>query len=687
MTDAGGTFTGQAFPATASVAGVGGTQAASLEGVTLTLTYYASGTPIGGAPAAAGTYTVVASFAGSTDYKSGQSTALPFTIGQATPTVTVTDLGGTFTGQPFPATASVAGVGGTQAASLESVTPTLTYYAGGTPIGGAPAATGTYTVVASFAGSADYKVQSAQATFAISPSGAPGPDPLMQLVQSLDADGSISRNDMIQVLDAEVTSLTSNGTTVSATDLSDLKTIVANASQYKMPDYVRVLASDVVNGNAANAQYQGQSLGNLATGSSAAQLTKLIGKWFEGTDHPTVTSSSYTYPTTPAGGTLYSATTGLPSHNDEFQGQVGDCYFISALGMIADQNPQAIKNMLIDNGDGTFTVRFYTGNYDIIFNPDGSMSDGFDNGTARADYVTVNRYFPVNSAGQFAYADAGLSYSSTTNSLWIPLLEKAFAEWNETGNRSGAGPNAYGSLTAGWPGTVDAQVLGYNATDYMTSAAIKQVIVSALAARKSVTTATQGGDAYGLYTNHAYGVIGYNSSTDTFALYNPWGFAQPGPLSWAQLQATCFKFAVADPSASVPIPGASVQAFIARAAPGVSAIVGWGSTSVSTSAQDAAVAAGPTAPAAAATAASGPSSTSDGDCPDFCGNRGEAVLGENETVPFNASTSDTREHHLTRPWSDGRTPIASATGVSSHLSPVGVDAVFAREDLGTFFAG
>ena len=31
-----------------------------------------------------------------------------------------------------------------------------------------------------------------------------------------------------------------------------------------MPDYVRVLANDVVDGNAANATYQGASLGNLA---------------------------------------------------------------------------------------------------------------------------------------------------------------------------------------------------------------------------------------------------------------------------------------------------------------------------------------------------------------------------------------------------------------------------------------
>ena len=102
------------------------------------ITYYASGTPTAGVPTAAGTYTVVASFAGSVDYKAAQIAPLTFTIGKATPSVTVTDAGGTFSGQAFPAAARVAGVGGTQAASLESVTPTLTYYAGGTPLSGRP---------------------------------------------------------------------------------------------------------------------------------------------------------------------------------------------------------------------------------------------------------------------------------------------------------------------------------------------------------------------------------------------------------------------------------------------------------------------------------------------------------------------------------------------------------------------
>jgi len=60
------------------------------------------------------------------------------------------------------------------AATLEGVAPTFTYYAGssatGTPLSGAPVKAGTYTVIASFPGSADYtSAVSSPVTFTISP--------------------------------------------------------------------------------------------------------------------------------------------------------------------------------------------------------------------------------------------------------------------------------------------------------------------------------------------------------------------------------------------------------------------------------------------------------------------------------------------------------------------------------------
>ena len=175
-------YNGSPLVATATIAGVSGVASASLEGVGLTLTYYPATTVTGSsgstmAPSAAGTYIVVASFAGSADYAVAQSSPLTFTIVKAAPSLSVADSSGTYNGQPFPATATaagiVAGLDNSPAASLEGVAPTLTYYRGTTVNGSgstmAPSAAGTYTVVASFAGSADYAAaQSAPITFTIS---------------------------------------------------------------------------------------------------------------------------------------------------------------------------------------------------------------------------------------------------------------------------------------------------------------------------------------------------------------------------------------------------------------------------------------------------------------------------------------------------------------------------------------
>jgi large repetitive protein len=102
-------------------------------------------------------------------------TGSTLTISPATPVVTETAPGGTYTGAPIAATASVTGLGGPATPDLEGVTPTLTYYAGsgtsGTNLGSlAPSAAGTFTVVARFPGSADFApAQSKPTTFTIAP--------------------------------------------------------------------------------------------------------------------------------------------------------------------------------------------------------------------------------------------------------------------------------------------------------------------------------------------------------------------------------------------------------------------------------------------------------------------------------------------------------------------------------------
>ena len=371
---------------------------------------------------------------------------------------------------------------------------------------------------------------------------------LGKLVQSLDGDGSLSRLDMLQILK----SVAASGP-ITAGELADLKTIISEATTLNIPSYVDVLASDVVNGNLANANYQGAALGNLAVGSSSAQLTKLIDKWFLGTDHPALCNTSLVYKST--AGSLFPHT---PSHSDEYQGSLGDCYLISALGTLADSNPAAIQNMIINNGDGTYTVRFYTGPLGVINNGSGVISAGFSTGVGTADYVTVDSMLPASSSGVLQYADYGASCGNSANALWIPLIEKAYAQWNETGKEGGDGKNAYCDIQGGWMATVDAQSLGYNAADYIMTTTGQQAAISALAAHQAVTIGTQNWTAatnLGLYANHAYAITAYNASTNTFTLYNPWGSNQPGQLTWAQLQATCTQLCLCTTSGTVSFLG------------------------------------------------------------------------------------------------------------------------------------
>ncbi len=179
VTDSGGTFNGNPFPGTATIAGSNGQPGASLEGVSPTLSYFVGpspiGTPLSGPPVNAGTYTVLAFFPGSQDYTSASDSAT-FVISQARPTVSIADVP-IFTGRPFFALATVSGVvkavDDFPAVSLEGIIPSLTYYAGssasGTPLPGAPVDVGTYTVVASYPGSVDYTSATASSTLSISP--------------------------------------------------------------------------------------------------------------------------------------------------------------------------------------------------------------------------------------------------------------------------------------------------------------------------------------------------------------------------------------------------------------------------------------------------------------------------------------------------------------------------------------
>jgi hypothetical protein len=176
----GGTYNGTPFPATFTIAsgipGLNDTPAASLENATPILTYYegagTSGTSLGSTPpTAAGTYTVVARFPGSTDYAPTQSTPVVFTIdrGVAAIAVAVSTSSAVY-GQSLTFVATVAG------ASVPS--GTVTFFDGATSLATIPLdgsgkvtltttglAVGSHSITATYGGDANFlAVQSGPAS-------------------------------------------------------------------------------------------------------------------------------------------------------------------------------------------------------------------------------------------------------------------------------------------------------------------------------------------------------------------------------------------------------------------------------------------------------------------------------------------------------------------------------------------
>ena len=338
------------------------------------------------------------------------------------------------------------------------------------------------------------------------------------------ADGMLDRNDLIAILRE-----TENNGVVNTTEIQDLDTLVNNASYLKIPDYVRVLSNKVINGDAANQQYQNNTLGNLSAGSSADQMEKLISKWFLGSDRPT-TSYAYQY----ASGSLFQ--NGL-NYQDVKQGEINDCFFLAGLAETALRSPSTIESMFTDNGDNTFTVRFWHNNV--------------------ADYLTVDKYLPTNSAGSFVYANRGTSHNNSSNKLWVALAEKAYAQLNQSGWIYQDNTNSYNGIShGGYDSDAFAQITGQNTT--FGNPLNSSSIINALNAGQLVGINTKLTDvASNVVPNHAYALIDYNASSQKFSLFNPWGIdngsSKPGILELTESEIkTSFSYWDSTIAQSVP---------------------------------------------------------------------------------------------------------------------------------------
>ena len=313
---------------------------------------------------------------------------------------------------------------------------------------------------------------------------------------------ALNRNEMLDAFDR----VEQDGT-VNAQEFNDLKAVANNAWLFGSATYVTDLTKSVVLGSPANAKFQGTTLGNLTSGSSADKLDKLVGKWFLGEDRPDARLLGPERDLCSRGGNP--VWRGGPEYTDVRQGAVGDCYFVGVLAEIADESPAAITNMFIVNGDGTYTVRF------------------FQNGTSR--FVTVDSHLPTYAGGWLLYAGMGAQASNPQNVLWVALAEKAYAQMNEAGWLRpagwGGGQNSYAGIAGGLFTDVTRQVANRAGTNYDASGESNATAIqNAETSGKLVGFASLSNPLDSrIVGNHQYVLIGYNNTTKTLTLFNPWG--------------------------------------------------------------------------------------------------------------------------------------------------------------------
>ncbi len=294
---------------------------------------------------------------------------------------------------------------------------------------------------------------------------------------------------------------------VSSSEFDSLETLYIYANFLHMPQDVQYLTARVVLGDPANASTNipGGEAGNLFAGCDARRLVTLAGKWFLGNDLPVVSDlhgekpvgyANFPMADGPTPG--YMLFNGSPSYLDVYQGSVGDCTLMASIAETAART-SAFFQAFMPNGDGTFSVRFFRNGAPV--------------------YVTVNTELPVNSNGQLVYAKA------SGKAIWVPLLEKAYAQLNASGWLTTAHPgsNSYAALDDGGATTASTALSALSGrNEAWTTVLNAGNIQAALDAGQLVTLQTDDQGGPFLVPDHEYAVLGVNPD-GTFRLFNPWG--------------------------------------------------------------------------------------------------------------------------------------------------------------------
>lgn len=198
------------------------------------------------------------------------------------------------------------------------------------------------------------------------------------------------------------------------------------------------------------------------------------------------------------------------SPDDVCQGEVGDCGFLAALASLAQRNPKSIKQLIHREPDGTFRVRLWK----MVNNTPTPVNIRVDDKVAMLSY-------------SYAPRSPALGHSRD-QSLWVSLIEKAYADLNGHSYKNISGTSKYPKVDpmlalTGNPSNTTA-ITSQSATTAF------QAIQSAIA-RGQLTTASTLHSAPlpdgRLVNDHGYTILAAfkkgPSGTPWLELRNPWG--------------------------------------------------------------------------------------------------------------------------------------------------------------------
>lgn len=215
------------------------------------------------------------------------------------------------------------------------------------------------------------------------------------------------------------------------------------------------------------------------------------------------------------------------------QGALGDCWLLATMASLADANPEVIRDMITDNGDGTYTVKLWI--------------DG-----KRQSYVVDGDFIVAGDVPQYAGA------KEKPNVLWPLVLEKAVAQaMGGYPEIEGDFPSTAMKMFLGDPGKDDFYSKGLFTrsgwhdgfdTDLSHAELAKlnddgYVMTAVSLLEKNDEKSYAAGDST-VYYSHAYQVadVGFDDNgAPTVTVVNPWNNEAQGPgglqvLTWDEFQ-------------------------------------------------------------------------------------------------------------------------------------------------------